>query len=42
MKNKNKAIILMIISALSFAAMSTFVKLAGNNIPSVEKSFLEI
>lgn len=39
MKNKNKAIILMIISALSFAAMSTFVKLAGNNIPSVEKSF---
>ncbi|WP_297637580.1 DMT family transporter, partial [uncultured Clostridium sp.] len=39
MKNKNKAIILMLITALSFAAMGLFVKLAGNNISSVEKSF---
>ena len=38
MKEKNKAIILLIISALSFAIMSTFVKLSGN-IPSIEKSF---
>ena len=37
MNNKNKAIILMIISALSFAVMSTFVKLAGD-LPSIEKS----
>lgn len=37
MNNKNKAIILMIISALAFAVMSTFVKLAGD-LPSIEKS----
>ncbi|MEG1483358.1 DMT family transporter [Clostridium sp.] len=38
MKEKNKAILLIIISALSFAFMSTFVKLSGD-IPSIEKSF---
>ncbi|MBX7408532.1 DMT family transporter [Clostridium chauvoei] len=38
MKNKNKAIILMLISALGFALMSSFVKLAGD-LPSIEKSF---
>lgn len=38
MKNKNKAIVLMLISALGFALMSTFVKLAGD-LPSIEKSF---
>ncbi|WP_024614800.1 DMT family transporter [Clostridium sp. Ade.TY] len=37
MNNKNKAIILMIISALSFAVMSTFVKLSGD-LPSIQKS----
>lgn len=37
MKEKDKAILLMIISALAFAAMSTFVKLSGD-IPSIEKS----
>lgn len=38
MSNKNKAIILMILSALGFALMSTFVKLSGD-LPSVQKSF---
>lgn len=37
MKEKNKAIILMIVSAISFAIMSTFVKLSGD-LPSIEKS----
>lgn len=36
--NKNKAILLMIISALGFALMSTFVKLSGD-LPAIEKSF---
>lgn len=38
LNNKNKAITLLIVSALFFALMSTFVKLSGN-IPSIEKSF---
>lgn len=38
MKNKNLAILFLIISALGFALMSTFVKLAGD-IPSMEKAF---
>ncbi|WP_066874593.1 DMT family transporter [Clostridium mediterraneense] len=38
MNNKTKAIILIILSAFSFALMSTFVKLSGN-LPSFEKSF---
>ena len=38
MKNKNLAILLLITSALGFALMSTFVKLAGD-VPSMEKSF---
>lgn len=38
MKEKNKAILLLITSALFFALMSTFVKLSGD-IPSIEKSF---
>ncbi|MBY0756633.1 DMT family transporter [Clostridium sardiniense] len=37
MKEKNKAIILMIVSAIAFAVMSTFVKLSGD-LPSIEKS----
>lgn len=37
MNDKKKAIILIIISALCFALMSTFVKLSGD-IPSIEKS----
>lgn len=36
--NKNKAILLMIIAALGFALMSTFVKLAGD-MSAIEKSF---
>ncbi|MGL4850177.1 MAG: DMT family transporter [Clostridium sp.] len=39
MSNKNKAIILILITAFSFALMGVFVKLAGNRIPSIEKSF---
>lgn len=38
MKNKSKAILFIIISALSFALMSACVKFAGN-IPAFEKSF---
>lgn len=38
MNNKTKGIILITISALSFALMSTFVKLSGD-LPSIEKSF---
>lgn len=38
MKSKNKAIIYITLSALGFATMSMFVKLAGD-IPSIEKSF---
>ena len=38
MKNKNKAILLMLTAALGFALMSTFVKLSGD-LPSVQKSF---
>ena len=38
MKNKNLAILFLIISALGFALMSTFVKLAGD-VPSMEKAF---
>ncbi|MEG0297029.1 MAG: DMT family transporter [Clostridium sp.] len=38
MSNKNKAILLMILSSLGFALMSTFVKLSGD-LPSVQKSF---
>ena len=38
MKNKNKAIILMLIVALGFALMRIFVKLSGD-LPSVQKSF---
>ncbi len=36
MNNKTKGIILITISALSFALMSTFVKLSGD-LPSIEK-----
>jgi drug/metabolite transporter (DMT)-like permease len=38
MKSKNKAIIYITLSALGFATMSMFVKLAGD-LPSIEKSF---
>lgn len=38
MKNKTKAILLIILASFSFAIMSTFVKLSGN-IPAFEKSF---
>lgn len=38
MKSKNKAIIYIMLSALGFATMSMFVKLAGD-LPSIEKSF---
>lgn len=38
MDNKNKAILLMLLSALGFALMSVFVKLAGD-LPSFQKSF---
>ncbi len=38
MNNKTKGIILILISAFSFALMSTFVKLSGD-LPSIEKSF---
>lgn len=38
MKNKNKAILLMLTAALGFALMSTFVKLSGD-LSSVQKSF---
>lgn len=37
MQGKNKAIVLMIVSAIGFAVMGTFVKLAGN-LPAIEKS----
>ncbi len=36
---KRKAILLIILSALSFAMMSVMVKLAGDNIPSMQKAF---
>lgn len=38
MNDKNKGILFIILSALSFAIMSTFVKLSGD-IPSIQKSF---
>ncbi len=38
MNNKTKGIIFILISAFSFALMSTFVKLSGD-LPSIEKSF---
>ena len=38
MTNKNKGILFIILSALSFALMSFFVKLSGN-LPSMQKSF---
>ena len=41
MKNKNLAILFLIISALGFALMSTFVKLAGD-VPSMEKALIDI
>ena len=37
-KNKNMGILFIVLSAFSFAWMSTFVRLAGD-LPSVEKSF---
>ena len=37
-KNKNLGILVIVLSAFSFAWMSTFVRLAGD-LPSVEKSF---
>lgn len=37
-KNKNLGILFIVLSAFSFAWMSTFVRLAGD-LPSVEKSF---
>ncbi len=39
MKQKNKAIAYIIISAFFFALMSFFVRLSGNHIPVVQKSF---
>lgn len=38
MKDKNKAILCIMLSALGFATMSMFVKMAGD-LPSIEKSF---
>ena len=38
MKNKTKGILFILLSALSFAVMNVFVKLAGD-LPSVQKSF---
>lgn len=39
MKQKNKAILYIIISAFFFALMSFFVRLAGNGVPVIQKSF---
>lgn len=39
MSNFNKGVLLILISALGYASMSFFIKLAGNNIPVIQKIF---